>query len=182
MSGTRLCRSTRKFTERIELIGGFIVRAVEPDRYHRSVSTIDTDSPAGIVAVFVDGDRFLLIRRAEGIPSGGWWTPPSGGIEPGETPQQAVVREMREELGLSVEQIAHVWTCPSYDGKWQLYWWLCRTVDAITPEPAEVAEVRWCTLAEMRQLSPTFPDDLRFFTDVLPGIDLDTGAQLEQES
>lgn len=150
-----------------------LFRGVDRGRYHRGVPVVDPDSPAGIVGVFVDGDRFLLIRRAEGIPAGGWWTPPSGGIEPGETPQQAVVREMREELGLSVEPIAHVWTCPSYDGKWQLYWWLCRAGDAaITPDPAEVAEVRWCTLAEMRELSPTFSDDLRFFTDVLPGIDL----------
>lgn len=132
-----------------------------------------SDAPAGVVGVLVDGDRFLLIRRTEGIPSGGWWTPPSGGIEADESPQQAVVREMSEELGLTVEPIAHVWTCPSYDGKWQLYWWLCRAEDmTIRPDPTEVAEVRWCTLAEMRKLSPTFPDDLRFFTEVLPGVDL----------
>lgn len=42
----------------------------------------------------------------------------------------------------------------------------------ITPNPAEVAEVRWCTLAEMRELTPTFPDDLHFFAEVLPGIDV----------
>lgn len=132
-------------------------------------------APAGVVGVLVDGDRFLLIRRAQGIPAAGWWTPPSGRIEPGESPHQAVVREMREELGVAVEAVAHVWTCPSQDGAWTLHWWLCRAVDAtITPNPGEVAEVRWCTLGDMRELTPTFPDDLRFFADVLPGVDLDS--------
>lgn len=133
----------------------------------------ESPRPPGVVGVLLDGERFLLIRRAEGIPAGGWWTPPSGRIETGETPPEALVREMREELGISVEAINQLWTCPNFDGESELYWWLCRIVSGeITPDPSEVAEVRWCSLPEMRELTPTFPDDVHFFAHVLPNLEL----------
>lgn len=134
---------------------------------------MESSLPAAVVCVLLDGKRFLLIHRAEGIPAAGWWTPPSGRIEPGETQQQAIVREMYEELGITVEAVSHVWTCPNYDGGFELYWWLCRIVSGrITPNPAEVAEARWCSLVEMRDLTPTFPDDVRFFADILPTLEV----------
>jgi 8-oxo-dGTP diphosphatase len=55
------------------------------------VGAIITD-PAG---------RLLLVKRGH-EPEPGRWTLPGGRIEPGETDQQAVVREVREETGLSV--------------------------------------------------------------------------------
>ena len=128
-------------------------------------------TPEAVVGVIHDAGRFLLIRRADGIPAGGWWTPPSGRVEPGETQPEALVREMREELGLEVAPLRHIWTCPSSDGRWVLNWWLAEADDlATTPDPAEVAEVRWCTVDELRALSPTFADDVRFFVEVWPTI------------
>ena len=47
--------------------------------------------------VIVDGDRILLAHWNEGGRSG--WTLPGGGIEPGEDPVDAVVREIAEETG-----------------------------------------------------------------------------------
>src|SRR5216683_2365433 len=47
------------------------------------------------------GGRLLLIRRGH-EPGAGLWSLPGGRIEPGETDQQAVVREIREETGLIV--------------------------------------------------------------------------------
>ncbi|RYG46493.1 NUDIX domain-containing protein [bacterium] len=46
--------------------------------------------------------RMLLCRLAQGIPSAGSWTLPGGGLEFGEHPEQAVVREVKEETGLDV--------------------------------------------------------------------------------
>ncbi len=44
--------------------------------------------------------QFLMLRRAPGGRNPGSWEAVHGGIEPGETPHQAAVRELREETGL----------------------------------------------------------------------------------
>ena len=51
----------------------------------------------------VDPDgRVLLARRPEGKPMAGLWEFPGGKLEPGETPEDALIRELREELGIDV--------------------------------------------------------------------------------
>jgi ADP-ribose pyrophosphatase YjhB (NUDIX family) len=51
----------------------------------------------------VRGDEVLLVRNSPRGPSPGGWTLPGGGIEHGESPQQAAVRETYEETGLACE-------------------------------------------------------------------------------
>jgi 8-oxo-dGTP diphosphatase len=51
-------------------------------------------------AIFRDG-RVLIVRRAQ-PPASGLYTLPGGGVELGETLQQAIVREVREETGLDI--------------------------------------------------------------------------------
>jgi ADP-ribose pyrophosphatase YjhB (NUDIX family) len=73
-----------------------------------------TDDPRPLVpcvgAVVRDGaGRLLLIRRGH-EPSRGLWSLPGGRVEPGETLQAAVVREVREETGLDVRVGAPVGT------------------------------------------------------------------------
>jgi 8-oxo-dGTP diphosphatase len=55
-------------------------------------------------AIFRDG-RVLIVRRGR-PPSAGVYTLPGGGVELGETLQQAVIREVREETGIDIEPIA----------------------------------------------------------------------------
>jgi 8-oxo-dGTP pyrophosphatase MutT (NUDIX family) len=124
-----------------------------------------------VVVVLRDGGRVLVVRRGPSAARSGYWAPPSGRIEPGETQAEAVAREAREELGLDVHPRAKVWECPTDDGRYTLHWWTADvTGGALTPEPGEVAEVRWVTGDEFQRLAPVFDDDRRFFREVLPGL------------
>lgn len=52
-------------------------------------------------AALIDRDgRVLLAQRPEGRPMAGLWEFPGGKVEPGETPEAALIRELREELGI----------------------------------------------------------------------------------
>ena len=52
-------------------------------------------------AVIVDHDRVLLIQRGQ-APAKGKWTIPGGAIEVGESPEEALIREIQEECGLTI--------------------------------------------------------------------------------
>jgi 8-oxo-dGTP diphosphatase len=54
------------------------------------------------VALIDSENRVLLARRPEGKPLAGLWEFPGGKVAPGETPEEALIRELREELGIDV--------------------------------------------------------------------------------
>jgi len=56
----------------------------------------------GVGAVVLDGDRVLLVKRGH-APLKGQWSLPGGGVEVGETLEQAVAREVLEETGVVIE-------------------------------------------------------------------------------
>jgi 8-oxo-dGTP diphosphatase len=62
------------------------------------------DVVAGIV--WRDGE-YLAVERPEGARMAGWWEFPGGKIEPGETREDALVREFREELGVTPTKFEH---------------------------------------------------------------------------
>jgi 8-oxo-dGTP diphosphatase len=74
--------------------------SIEPAR-----PVIHTAKPIVLVvaAALVDRDnRVLIARRPEGKPMAGLWEFPGGKMDAGETPEQALVRELREELDIEV--------------------------------------------------------------------------------
>ncbi len=56
------------------------------------------------VALIDPDNRVLLARRPEGKAMAGLWEFPGGKLEPGETPEQALIRELEEELGINTWQ------------------------------------------------------------------------------
>ncbi|GAB1786457.1 (deoxy)nucleoside triphosphate pyrophosphohydrolase [Priestia megaterium] len=54
-------------------------------------------------AIIKDKNRLLIAKRHSKDPLGGKWEFPGGKIEPGETPQDCLVREIKEELGVEVK-------------------------------------------------------------------------------
>ncbi len=84
---------------------GFFIR-----RYHRRVPASPQAEPRLVVAagaVVFDGlGRVLLVRRGHAPSLGEWTLLPGGRVEPGESPEAAVVRELREETALDGRVIA----------------------------------------------------------------------------
>src|SRR5690625_1750736 len=70
--------------------------------------------PVEVVAAAITDarGRVLLARRTVGRDLAGLWEFPGGKVEPGETPEHALVRELREELGIQVQPGSHITTVP----------------------------------------------------------------------
>ncbi|GAA4037319.1 NUDIX domain-containing protein [Streptomyces shaanxiensis] len=124
-----------------------------------------------VVAVLLRGDRLLAIRRGPAVARPGYWQPISGKVEPGESQREAVLREVREEVGLTVVPLAKVWESETDDGRFRLHWWTARAdTGDVVPDPDEVGEARWVTSEEFLALDPVFHGDREFFERILPGL------------
>lgn len=125
-----------------------------------------------IVAVLRRANRVLVIRRGPDSSRSGYWAPLSGKLEPGESQEEALVREVHEEVGLAVSPLNKVWESQADDGRFRLHWWTATETGngTIVPDPGEVSEVRWVTPSEFLTLTPLFEADREFFERVLPGL------------
>ncbi|MFF8725180.1 (deoxy)nucleoside triphosphate pyrophosphohydrolase [Streptomyces sp. NPDC015171] len=65
-------------------------------------------------AALLDGGRLLAARRSAPADLAGRWELPGGKVEAGERPEDALVRELREELGIDAEPVERV------PGEWPL--------------------------------------------------------------
>ncbi len=121
----------------------------------------------GVVGVIFRAERLLIIRRSMHVTAPGRLCLPGGGIEEGETEQEALVREMDEELAINVRPIRRCWRSVTSWGT-NLAWWQAELDEQVVPvaNPAEVAEVHWMTFDEIRRANdmlaslPTFLDAL----------------------
>lgn len=105
-------------------------------------------------AVFHDGERFLACRKKPGKPLEGHWEFPGGKIEPGETPEQALAREIHEELGLKAEVGPKVTTTTyEYDfATIELTTFYCTLVDGDL-RLTDHDDTRWVTSTEAAHLT-----------------------------
>ncbi|MGH3680134.1 MAG: NUDIX hydrolase [Natronosporangium sp.] len=119
--------------------------------------------PQPVVAAIVTSDRGILVgKRNDGKPP---WTFIAGEIEPGESPTDAAVREVKEETGLLVRaaerEIGRRVHPKTQRTMIYLACYPLGKTDVFVGDEEELAEVRWVSLEEAEQLLPGLFEPVR---------------------
>jgi 8-oxo-dGTP diphosphatase len=135
----------------------------------------DDPGRRGAVAIILRGQRMLIIRRSPAVVAPLTYCFPGGGIEDGESEETALVREVREEIGVTIRPLRRLWHCVTA-WKVQLAWWLAELEPGAVPlaNPAEVESIHWVTLREMAQL-PGLLDSNRVFLELIERGEIELG-------
>jgi 8-oxo-dGTP diphosphatase len=106
-----------------------------------------------VAALIREGARVLMSRRRADQPMPLLWEFPGGKVEPGESPQAALAREVREELGCELtvggihDVVFHAY--PDFDLYMLVY---AGTIAAGVPRAVEVAEIAWVDARDLPKL------------------------------
>ncbi|SDI77880.1 8-oxo-dGTP diphosphatase MutT [Lutimaribacter saemankumensis] len=116
---------------------------------------------AAVALIDADG-RILLAQRPEGKSMAGLWEFPGGKVEPGETPEAALVRELHEELGIETRNSCLApltFASHTYDDFHLLMpLFACRKWSGI-PHPKEGQTLKWAHARDLREY-PMPPADI----------------------
>jgi 8-oxo-dGTP diphosphatase len=111
-------------------------------------------------AALVDPDGRVLVQQRTNGALAGLWEFPGGKLEPGETPAVALVRELREELGIDVETAClapAAFASEPLGARHLLLLHVCRKWKGV-PRPIEAAGLRWLRPVELHALPMPDPD------------------------
>lgn len=103
-----------------------------------------------VAAIIRNGDKILATQRGYGEHKGGWEFP-GGKIEEGETPQEALVREIREELEADINVGDHLVTVehdyPDFHLSMQCYW--AELIEGTHLKLLEHEAAKWLSIDEL---------------------------------
>ncbi len=116
---------------------------------------------AAAVMLRADGREFLLAQRPEGKVYAGYWEFPGGKVEPGESVRDALIRELHEELGITVTAcspwLTRQFTYPHATVRlnfWRVTAW---TGEIGITAPLEHAAVHWLKTGKTADVAPILP-------------------------
>src|SRR5215831_19046522 len=110
-----------------------------------------------VAAIIEQNGKLLITQRPMDVHLAGLWEFPGGKVEPEETLEQALMRELHEELGVQIQvlgeyfQVEHAYPTKSV----HLHFFDCAIVEG-DPTPLHVANVRWVAREELGDFS--FPE------------------------
>lgn len=108
----------------------------------------------GVGVIWNTQQQILIDRRRPEGAMGGMWEFPGGKLEPGETVEECIKRELMEELGVEVEVGDRLITIEHDYSHLRVTLTVhhCRYLGGV-PQPIECEEIRWVTLDEIEQYS-----------------------------
>ena len=109
-------------------------------------------SPAAIV--LVRRREEVLLARSPGFPKG-MYSVLAGFVEPGESIEETVVREVREEVGIEVANVAYFGSQPwPFPNSLMIGFTVDYAGGQLTPEPGEIEDAGWYSVDDLPQLPP----------------------------
>lgn len=123
-----------------------------------------------------EGDRLLMVR-VKNLEGNELWTFPKGHVEPGESAEQAAVREVLEETGhrceitAPLEDVRYWFQRDGILTRKTVRWYLMRSLGQEgTPDPEEVLEAAWVPFAEVGA-RVRYKSDKKIYSLVKKGIE-----------
>jgi 8-oxo-dGTP diphosphatase len=114
-----------------------------------------------VTAIIIKEGNILMQKRTDKIDTHcDKWTTPSGFVEINEHPQEAIIREVKEELNIEVEilsVIPSIDSFPNHKGKYHMIYiaYLCKYISGElknTDQDGDISEVKWVSLSDIDTL------------------------------
>ena len=106
-----------------------------------------------VAAIIINNDKIFACQRGYGEWKD-WWECPGGKLESGETPEDALMREIREELSIEISIDRHL-TTVDYDYPnfhLTMHCYLCHLKDDVQPHLLEHEAARWLCRSELEEV------------------------------
>lgn len=137
--------------------------ALVPVSERYSPESAETPKRIVVAGIIARGGKILVI---DNLKHGVRTEPPGGKLHEGETMEEAVIRELREELGVTVRVIRKIGaydTDPIPEGAFEVHTFLCEIAEGEPQEglePGKMGAIRWLTVDELRTW-PTLVQSMR---------------------
>src|SRR5580658_3879600 len=132
---------------------------------HTGTHDLEIVEHSGAVVVIAQPapDEIVLVRQNRHAIGADTWEVCAGGIDPGETPEEAAIRELREETGFRARSVQRLWSAYSAPGFCNelLHFFHTDSWDVGEPDPDEEEEIEVATFPLKRVMEMIERDELR---------------------